>query len=185
MIGIDEVGRGAWAGPLVVAAVYLLKNIEGLKDSKALTQNKRKLLAEEIKRNSYYYIEWVQPSYIDMFGLSYCLEKGFNEAYKGLILQKGMLVNKKIIIDGQKDYISNSMSSAVVKADTKYNSVSAASIIAKVARDSYMIELSKTYKYYFFYKNVGYGTKQHIDSIKQYGIINGVHRRSFKPMNHL
>ena len=182
MIGIDEVGRGAWAGPLVVAAVYLLSEIDGIKDSKKLSSKQRLLLSEKIKNNSVYFIESIEPDYIDSKGLSSGLSKGFNNAYIGLISQYSSLNYKNVIVDGQVDYINNGLSLAVVKADIKYSSVSAASIIAKVARDNYMIELSKSNGNYFFEKNVGYGTKQHLESIKKFGVIDGVHRKSFKPI---
>lgn len=181
IIGIDEVGRGAWAGPLVVGAVSLKSNIDGLNDSKLITAKQRVKLAKEIKQNtSYIGIGWASSSEVDDYGLSAALTLATHRALKEI--DSGA----EIIIDGNvnflKDYYPNSKS--LVKADKTIPSVSAASIVAKVARDEYMNNLSKEFPNYGFDKNVGYGTAGHKNSITINGLCHE-HRLSFRPMSGL
>lgn len=185
MIGIDEVGRGPWAGPLVIASVFLKKNLEGLDDSKKINSSKRIKLSREILKNSFYRIVWFSAFQIDTNGLSRCLRDGFNEAYRGLITQNLLLKSEKIVIDGNVDFINNHLSSSAIKADSKYSCVSAASIIAKVARDEYMHSLDKKFPEYGFISNVGYGTKKHREALLKHGPIENIHRMSFKPVRDL
>lgn len=180
-LGIDEVGRGCWAGPLVVGAVVLDKLVSGLKDSKDLTANQRQKLAEKIKTKAKATsLGWVEAKEVDSLGLTaattLAIKRALNQINCGY---------DEIVIDGSINYLpDNSKSRALVKADAKVPSVSAASIIAKVARDEYMIEISKNYRGYGFDKHVGYGTKLHLEKLRQLGITD-LHRQSFKPIKLL
>lgn len=177
IIGADEVGRGAWAGPLVVCAVSLGKPIEGLADSKILTSAKRQKLAEKIQTIADFIgFGWAESSEIDEFGLSAAHYIAYRRAVRATPKES------EIIIDGNINYLPGlKNSSCLVKADQLIPSVSAASILAKVARDNFMRELSTKFPSYGFENHVGYGTKQHIEAIARFGI-SGVHRKTYKPL---
>ncbi len=181
MLGIDEVGRGSIAGPIVVGAVVLHKDIEGLKDSKLLSFKKRLYYDSVIRAEAKYIgLGWVEPSELDAIGLSRSLELASERALEGLNFKVELT-----IIDGTVNFLHGRLNStAIIKADNLVNSVSAASIVAKVARDNYMIGLAKDYPNYWFDKNVGYCTKQHLAAV----IANGAciqHRLSFEPIKSL
>ena len=171
LCGIDEAGRGPLAGDLVMAGVILKEEIEGLMDSKVLSEKKRELLYKEIVQNSSYYIVSFSPQKIDKKGLSYCLGEGLEEIQKNLKAEI-------YLFDGNQTFGVLGIST-MVKADGKIPEVSAASILAKVTHDRAIIEASKVYKMYGFEKNKGYGTKAHIEAIKEYGFCK-LHRRTFK-----
>lgn len=181
LIGIDEVGRGAWAGPVVVGAVSLEATIGGLNDSKLLTAKQRVELAKEIKQKALFIgIGWASSSEVDDYGLSAALTLAAHRALREIDN------NEEIIIDGNvnflKEYYPNSK--CIIKADRTIPSVSAASIVAKVARDEYMKDLSKKFPNYDFDKNVGYGTAGHKTSIAINGLCHE-HRLSFRPISGL
>jgi ribonuclease HII len=175
MIGIDEVGRGSWAGPLLVCAVRLKKTVHGLKDSKQLSHKNRKELSGVIADNADVGFGWVCAGGIDDIGLSEALKLGASLALDELSPDP----DEEIIIDGSVNFVPELNSKAVIKADEAVSAVSAASIIAKVKRDEFMIELSKKYKGYGFESHVGYGTKQHKTAINKLGFTKE-HRRSYK-----
>ncbi|HEV2402896.1 MAG TPA: ribonuclease HII [Candidatus Saccharimonadales bacterium] len=182
LVGIDEVGRGCWAGPLVAAAVALPEvTIRGLKDSKLLNRQQRQRLDTIIRvRALAIGVGWVSPQEIDSLGLSEATAQAMRRA-----LEQITVAYTRIIIDGNVNYLrDNQLSSAVVQADRTVAAVSAASIIAKVARDTYMIDIAQDYPNYAFESHVGYGTKLHRTRLQQYGICN-LHRRSFKPIQAL
>ena len=172
LCGIDEAGRGPIAGALVMAGVVLIKNIDGLNDSKKLTEKKREKLYELIKNSSKYFIYEVNAAKIDEIGLSKAIKEGL-EAIKNYF---GEDVN--FLFDGNSSFGVDGIST-LVKADAKVKAVSAASILAKVYRDRQMVEYSKIYPQYGFEKHKGYGTKAHINAIEEYGYCK-IHRRSFK-----
>lgn len=192
ILGIDEVGRGPWAGPLVIGAV-ILPSIDfewkaKLTDSKKLTAKRRQELNEIILSESpATALGWISSKELDQNGMANALRLATRRAVTSI--QKQRIPFEEIIIDGTVNFLANTALSQHVtvlkKADFLIKEVSAASIIAKVARDDYMIQLAKKYPNYGFEKHVGYGTALHQKAIEQYGIIDE-HRRSFKPiMNFL
>jgi len=185
ILGIDEVGRGVWAGPLVVGAVVLGDaSIEGLTDSKKLSDKKRRELDIIIREQaSGYGLGWVTPLEIDEIGLSQALKLATRRAVEQITTPYS-----EIIIDGTVNFLSGTGKGRYVttmkKADLLIASVSAASIIAKVARDDYMIEQARLYPNHFFDKHVGYGTEKHRLAIDNFGI-TPLHRLSVKPVAKL
>lgn len=171
LCGIDEAGRGPLAGDLVLAGVILLNEVEGLMDSKVLTEKKREVLYPLIIKNSLYHITSFSPKQIDEEGLSNCLAKGLEE-----IIEK--LEAKVYLFDGNQTFGVLGIST-MVKADSKIAEVSAASILAKVTHDRAIIHSAKLYPLYGFEKHKGYGTKSHVAAIKEHGYCD-IHRRSFK-----
>ncbi|WP_281951919.1 ribonuclease HII [Nitrosophilus kaiyonis] len=170
--GIDEAGRGPLAGPLVVAGVILNNDIDNLNDSKKITPKKREELFEKIKKSSKYKIVIIENQEIDSFGLSACINKALKEIISSLKAHK-------YIFDGNSKFGVEKVE-PIIKADSKIKEVMAASILAKVTRDKIMCDLEKKYPNFKFCKHKGYGTKEHIDEIKKYGLTS-VHRKSFKP----
>ena len=168
--GIDEAGRGPIAGPLVVVGCILKKDIKGLNDSKQLTPKKRELLFEEIKKNAIYHIVWKWPKEIDKKGLSVVIQES-------LIEIKEKLKAKEYIFDGNSSFGVSGIKT-LVKGDLLIKEISAASILAKVSRDRYMIEIDKKYPYNFK-KHKGYITKEHIEEIREFGY-SDIHRKSYK-----
>lgn len=177
-VGIDEVGRGCWAGPLVAGAVVLDKPIAGLKDSKKLSKSQREKLAEIIKTQAKAIgLGWVQPVEIDDIGLTAAVRLAMQRALHEIVIKYD-----EIIIDGNLNFLqSEPKARAVVKADDGVPAVSAASIVAKVARDNYMAEIAEQYPDYGFTSHVGYGTALHLERLKLHGV-SELHRRSFKPV---
>ena len=173
--GFDEVGRGAIAGPVVVASVvfYNYSNIpDGIKDSKKISASKRLILFKKIKRIASVGLGIVMPNIIDKIGIS----KATNLAAQQSIPQH--LSVKKNLLDGNIKINTNNNVVNIIKGDENYVSIAAASIIAKVTRDNIMINKSAENKKYKWDKNKGYGTKDHLLAIKKYGITN-FHRKSF------
>ncbi len=173
LCGIDEAGRGPLAGPLVVAGVIINEPIEGLNDSKALSEKKRELLFDEIKKKCSYHIVFTNAKEIDEKGISTCLRNSIKEIIN-------VLKNHKIefLMDGNTSFGISTLQHKI-KADASVLEVSAASILAKVSRDRYMIKISKKYPNYDFEKHKGYGTKLHVEKIKEFGR-SDEHRHSFK-----
>ena len=173
--GFDEVGRGAIAGPVVVASVvfYNYSNIpEGIKDSKKISASKRLILFKIIKRIASVGLGIVMPNIIDKIGIS----KATNLAAQQSIPQH--LKVKKNLLDGNIKITTNTNIENIIKGDENYVSIAAASIIAKVTRDKIMVNKNKENNKYKWDKNKGYGTKDHLLAIKNYGITN-FHRKSF------
>ncbi len=183
IVGVDEVGRGCWAGPLVAGAVILDvgKPMRGLRDSKELDKLQRQKLAARIYKKALVWgLGWVAPSEIDELGMTDATSLAMRRAV-------GQLASDydEIIIDGIVNYLKDDpRAKAVVKADSSVPVVSAASIIAKVARDEYMIKISADYPDYGFDRHVGYGTRLHQERLKLHGV-SRLHRHSFKPVRAL
>jgi len=171
LCGIDEAGRGPLAGDLVMAGVILLKQINGLMDSKVLSEKKREILYPIIIESSLHHIISFSPQEIDQKGLSSCLGKGLESIQKHLKAQI-------YLFDGNQTFGVLGIST-MIKADGKIPEVSAASILAKVTHDRAIIHASKQFPLYGFEKHKGYGTKAHIEALKEHGYCD-IHRRSFK-----
>lgn len=186
LVGIDEVGRGCWAGPLLAAAVILNEPIEGLSDSKKLTKKHRNELAQQIKATAAYGIGWVDASEIDEIGLTRATQKAMKMALKNMRIDYAIAESiYEVVIDGDYNYLAGSPNvRTMIKADSLVPAVSAASILAKVARDEYMTKIALEYPLYQFEKHVGYGTKLHHELLKLHGV-SSLHRMSYKPIQAL
>lgn len=182
--GVDEVGRGPLIGPVVTACVVLPKNfkLEGLTDSKKISEKKREVFYEYIINNCVAYsVGECSPEEID--------KNNILEATKIAMKRAIDKVNKKInldyvLIDGNMKFDFDYKYKSIVKGDSKSISISAASIIAKVTRDRMLIELDKKYPMYGFKNHKGYPTKKHLDAIKNYGLIDG-YRMSYGPIKEV
>ncbi len=182
VIGIDEVGRGAWAGPVVAGAVVLPPElvIPGVADSKVLSHASRVRLDRAIRRQALAVgIGWVSAAEVDRQGLSWAVrESGLRALADGVIGAEPYMV----VLDGRHNYLDGlHRSVAIVKADALVVPVSAASIVAKVARDRYMQALARRHVGYGFEKHKGYGTALHRAALRELGP-SAEHRLSFKPL---
>ncbi len=177
LIGIDEVGRGSLAGPLVVGVVSLNWPLNGLKDSKKLSKKKReKLYSEILVGSEHASTGWVYPHEIDKIGLSKATTLAIYRAIRVI----DDLKKYEIIIDGNFNYLTGFKNvKTIIKADDLYPCVSAASILAKVERDRYMYKISSKYPGYDLDANVGYGSSNHMKAIKKLGL-SIIHRKSYK-----
>ena len=195
ILGIDEVGRGPLAGPLVVGAVILPEDSDGgrpewvgdLRDSKKLSAKKREALSAIILEESPAWgLGWVVAYEIDEIGISEALKLATSRAVKSV--QRLHVLFSQIVIDGKVNFLKDTPLSDFVsvmpKADDLVKEVSAASIIAKVARDKYMVELAERFPEYGFDSHVGYGTAKHLAAIRKLGICPE-HRRSFEPIKSM
>ena len=191
VLGIDEVGRGAWAGPLVVGACVLNgAKIKGLTDSKALSKKQREKLSAEISKSSAIIgLGWVSNDELDEIGLSAALKLATRRAVKEVQIKckKQNIKFNEIIIDGTVNFLAGTplekYTSTLKKADLLISSVSAAAICAKVARDNFMAELSNKPEFapFCFENHAGYGTLKHRAALSEFGV-SKIHRKSFKPI---
>ncbi len=176
--GLDEVGRGSFAGPVVVGAVIFPKNSQipqGIADSKLLKPRQREKLATQIKECSICWsIGEISVSSINKVGIGKATQMAFRKAVKTLSIKADFVLIDAFYIK----HLNRKRQKAVKMGDTICASISAASIIAKVYRDKLMKKLSKKYPKYGFAKHKGYGTKFHQEAIKKYGLTR-IHRRSF------
>jgi ribonuclease HII len=180
--GVDEVGRGPLAGPVVAAAVILDPNrpIEGLADSKALSEKRREILYDEICEKAFAWsLGRAEVEEIDSINILQASLLAMQRAVEGLNPQPD-----HALIDGNKCPKLQCTAEAIIKGDSKVPAISAASIIAKVTRDREMIELDTRYPGYGLAQHKGYPSKVHIESLKQLGVTS-IHRRSFGPVRRL
>jgi ribonuclease HII len=176
--GVDEVGRGPLAGPVVCAAVIMPldedKLVVGVDDSKKLSEKKREQLAEEIKARALCYtIVEIDEKTIDEINILEATKLGMKKAIESLEIPPEV-----VLTDGNMTIDTHFLQHSVIHGDALSYSIGAASIIAKVYRDHMMDEFAKTYPHYGFEKNKGYGTAAHIQGIKEYGLCP-IHRRTF------
>lgn len=182
IVGIDEVGRGPWAGPLVFGAVVLGDAaIEGLTDSKKLSKKRREALSAEIyKKAQAVGLGWVSAVELDEHGMSEALKIACRRA-----LEQITVPYQQIILDGTINFLKDTgkgpFVTTMAKADLLVPSVSAASIVAKVARDQFMAKQDETYPGYSFGTHAGYGTAAHREAIERLGV-TPLHRLSFAPL---
>ena len=179
--GVDEVGRGCLAGPVVSAAVILKENIDLklLKDSKKISFNKRLKIAKHIKLNSYYSVGLASVDEIlDLNILQAALLSMKRAIDKLSIKPELILIDGTFAPKGVKNFRT------IISGDDKIKCISAASIIAKTYRDLLMINLSEKFKNYAWERNFGYGTKAHMEGLKKFGITSH-HRKGFKPIHKM
>ncbi|HJD55983.1 MAG TPA: ribonuclease HII [Rickettsia endosymbiont of Pyrocoelia pectoralis] len=172
--GVDEVGRGPLAGPVVASSVIIDQNniIPGIKDSKKLSKKKRELLYEQITSNYIWSVSIVSHTEIDEINILQATKKACE-----LAVSKLSTVPQIILVDGNMKFNDKRFVS-IVNGDNLSLSIAAASIVAKVTRDRLMLELGNEFPHYLWHKNSGYGTKEHLDAIKTHGL-SPYHRRSF------
>lgn len=174
--GVDEAGRGPLAGPVCAAAVILPYDcqIEGLNDSKKISEKKRDLLFDEIKNVALAHsIAMVDHKKIDEINILQATYLAMKNAVEGLNIKADYA-----LVDGNRSQGLNIPFNCIVKGDAKSPSIAAASILAKVARDRYMLDMAKKYPEYAFEKHKGYGTKAHYDAILEHGACE-IHRITF------
>jgi len=182
LAGVDEVGRGPLAGPVVAAAVILdpERPIEGLRDSKKLTERRREVLAEQIRERA---LAWslgrAEVHEIDEINILQASLLAMQRAVAGL-----SVVPELVLVDGNRCPRLDYPSQAVIKGDALVPAISAASIIAKVSRDREMIELDSSYPGYGLAKHKGYPSKAHLEALQALGV-TPVHRRSYAPVRRL
>lgn len=180
IVGVDEAGRGPLAGPVVAAAcilprAYINKEIN---DSKQLSEKKREELFEIIKNDAIAYgVGIVSAEEIDKLNIYEATKKAMKEAIANLKHEFDLILTDAMPLKGFDVEVI-----PIIKGDAKALPIAAASIIAKVTRDHMMVELAKKYPEYGFDEHKGYGTKKHMDALKKYGAIKGVHRYSYKPV---
>lgn len=174
--GVDEAGRGPLAGPVCAAAVILPEDcvIEGINDSKKLSEKKREALFDVITEAAVAYsVQFVEPSVIDEINIRNATHMAMENAVKAL-----SVVPEYIIIDGNDRIPFDIPYEYIIKGDAKSQTIAAASILAKVSRDRLMTELDGKYPQYGFAKHKGYGTKVHMEAIREYGV-SEIHRKTF------
>ena len=179
--GVDEVGRGCLAGPVVSAAVVLKKsiNLNLLKDSKKISFNKREEVSEHIRKNSYYALGIASVEEILNLNILQASLLSMKRAIEKLEIKPGLtLIDGNFAPAGLKNY------QTIINGDEKIKVISAASIIAKVYRDKFMINLAKKFSNYAWERNFGYGTKAHIEGLKKFGV-TAHHRIGFKPVHKI
>ena len=179
--GVDEVGRGCLAGPVVSAAVILKKgiNIKFLKDSKKLSFSKREKVSKHIKSNSHYAIGLASVKEITSLNILQATLLSMKRAIENLPIKPELT-----LIDGSFAPKGLTNFKTIINGDEKIKVISAASVIAKVYRDNLMIKLSEKFSNYAWDSNFGYGTKAHIDGLKKFGI-TAHHRKTFKPVHKI
>lgn len=183
-VGIDEVGRGCWAGPLVAGAVLLGQPIRGLADSKVLSAAARTKLAATIQVEAKAYgLGWVAADELDKVGITTAVKMAMQRALQALRMMAGdEYTLDDVVIDGNYNYLPDEPNvRCLIMADATVPAVSAASILAKVARDTYMVDMARTYPGYGFESHVGYGTAAHSNALKALGVCP-LHRTSFAPI---
>ncbi len=179
--GVDEVGRGCLAGPVVSAAVIFRKgiNLSLLKDSKKISFRKREEISKHIKNNSYFAIGVASVEEILNLNILQASLLSMERAIKKLSIKPGLtLIDGNFAPKGIKNY------KTIVNGDEKIKVISAASIVAKVFRDKFMIRLSEKFSNYSWERNFGYGTKAHLQSLKKFGVTEH-HRKGFKPVHKI
>ncbi len=180
IVGVDEAGRGPLAGPVVAAAVIFARAYTNkeINDSKQLSEKKREKLFIEIQNNALAIgVGIIDAETIDRINIYEATKLAMKTAIKNLNHYYDLILTDAMKLENQKAPVID-----IIKGDAKALPIAAASIIAKVTRDHIMDELAKKYPEYGFEVHKGYGTKKHMDALKQFGPIKGVHRFSYKPV---
>ncbi len=182
IVGTDEAGRGPLLGPVVAAAVLFPINYQNddINDSKKLTDKKRRALYDVIIKDALSYsIVSISPEEIDKINILEASRKAMTEAVNNIDVPYDLIITDAVNIESDKDVIP------LIKGDAKAISVAAASILAKVTRDNYCLELDKKYPDYKIAKHKGYPTKEHLEILSKYGPIKGVYRYSYTPVKKI
>jgi ribonuclease HII len=189
VVGIDEAGRGPLAGPVVAACVILDKNIiiEGINDSKKITKIRRKKIFLEICQKAKFGVGIIDASMVDKINILQATKLAMHAAFENLqnkyqIFPQIILVDGNIIPFKKQHQIKEII--AIVKGDSKSLSIAAASIVAKETRDQIMDNFHQDYPQFHFNKPAGYGTKLHLEKIREFGI-SPIHRKSFEPIKSM
>ena len=180
IVGVDEAGRGPLAGPVVAAACILSRTYinKEINDSKQLSEKKREELFEIIKKDCVAYgVGIVSAEEIDTLNIYEATKKAMKEAINNLKVKFDLILTDAMPLKGFDVEVV-----PIIKGDAKAMPIAAASIIAKVTRDHMMEELGKKYPEYGFEVHKGYGTAKHMEALKKYGPIKGIHRFSYKPV---
>ena len=180
IVGVDEAGRGPLAGPVVAAACILSRAYinKEINDSKQLSEKKREELFEIIKKDAIAYgVGIVSAEEIDTLNIYEATKKAMKEAIANLKHEYDLILTDAMPLKGFDVEVV-----PIIKGDAKALPIAAASIIAKVTRDHIMVELGKKYPEYGFEVHKGYGTAKHMEALKKYGPIKGIHRYSYKPV---
>ena len=185
VVGIDEVGRGPLAGPVAAGAVALTKGckiVEGVRDSKTLSMKQKDRLYDLIRGSvKGYGVGMVSEKEIDSLGIQQAVLRAMTLALRGVEEMIGKRADYLLIDGTSVELIDEYPTMKISKGDVYHYSISCASILAKVDRDNLMIEYSKEYPEYGFDRNMGYGTKEHLNALKKYGVCD-IHRRSYRPV---
>lgn len=187
VIGVDEVGRGPWAGPVVACASIIPHGTElpdTITDSKKLTDKKRQVLSEVLLEKTPYCLGIVEAETIDELNILQATFLAMYKAVEGLKKQLNIADDEYyVLVDGNKipPFETFTNAESIVKGDSISLTIAASSIIAKVYRDNLMAQYAEQYPYFAWEKNAGYGTKAHQEGLKQHGI-TPLHRKSFKPI---
>ena len=195
IVGMDEAGYGAWAGPLAAAAVCLhlqddrlTETLKGVKDSKQMTPLQREAAYDVIQATAWGYgIGYVTPDEISEQGLSVALGLAYARAYEKCAAMLAEHAIHVLLIDGVSawkafPHTDHVTVDRVPKGDTKSLSIAAASVLAKVWRDRELIKLSDTHPGYGFERHKGYGTQAHQDALHRLGVLPGIHRQNYRPI---
>ena len=183
ILGLDEAGRGPWAGPLVVAGCILPKGYKNneINDSKKLSMKKRERLFDEIIKSAIAYdILFISAEDVDKFNPKQASINGMYEVFSSI-----KPTAQVVLIDAEKVPKIKVKTESIIKGDEKSISIAAASILAKVARDKYMIEIANKYPEYHFDNNKGYGTVEHLKAVQKFGPIKNFHRFSYRPIKEI
>ena len=183
ILGLDEAGRGPWAGPLVVAGCILPKGYKNdeINDSKKLSMKKRERLFDEIIKSAIAYdILFISAQDVDKLNPKQASINGMYEVFSSI-----KPTAQVVLIDAEKVPKIKAKTESIIKGDAKSISIAAASILAKVARDRYMIEIANKYPEYHFDGNKGYGTIEHLKAIQKFGPIKDFHRFSYRPIKEI
>lgn len=197
IIGVDEVGYGAWAGPLVVGAVCLpmgyanlLEVLKGIKDSKQMTPRQREAAYEPIKNVAWAWdIAPIEANVIDEIGLARAHAQAMEKAVWGCLRQINYTSPDMLLLDGRTTWKNAPFEPSTVQrikqGEQHSLSIACASVLAKVWRDRYMCDLAPIYPEYMFEHHKGYGTSEHQVALAQHGVREGIHRMSYKPIQKL
>lgn len=188
VVGVDEAGKGPWAGPVTAAAIVIHSHkqvVKNVRDSKLMTRAQReKAFSKIIKKSSAFGIGICSEKEIDRIGIQKSVKKAMKLALKNMQTKFNLKISY-LIVDGSRTMpLRQKNSKRILRGGLYHYSISAASVLAKVTRDELMRKMAKQYPNYGFEKHVGYGTKLHMDKLKMYGL-SPIHRKSFAPIKNM